>query len=115
MAVQGERTKAGVRQEGDTARGGAYIVREAQGSRGNERARNGAAEFSRRLGQVAVPAEPRAEVSTHIFWKWGTTTMFDIINVNLDAGSYLHITLKKALEKADKDTKDLYLHAFMER
>ena len=41
--------------------------------------------------------------------------MFDIIIVNLDAGSYLRITLEKALEKADKDTKDLYLHTFKER
>ena len=71
--------------------------------------------MSRRSGQVAVPAEPRADAITHFFWKWGTTTMFDIIIVNLDAGSYLRITLEKALEKADKDTKDLYLHTFKER
>ena len=40
--------------------------------------------------------------------------MFDIIIVNLDAGSYLHMTPKKALEKAEKEMKDLYLKDCME-
>ena len=32
--------------------------------------------------------------------------MFDILIFNLDLGSYLHMSPKKALEKAEKDKKD---------
>ena len=35
--------------------------------------------------------------------------MFDIRIVNLDAGSYLHLTPEKALTKTEKKKKDLYL------
>ena len=35
--------------------------------------------------------------------------------VNLDAGSYLHMTPEKALAKVDKENKDLYLQACLER
>ena len=48
--------------------------------------------LERRSGQVEVPAELRADVSTHGFWKRGTTAIFDIIIVNLDIGSYLRLT-----------------------
>ena len=41
--------------------------------------------------------------------------MFDIRIVNLDAGSYLRMTPEKALAKAEKEKKDLYLHACMDR
>ena len=41
--------------------------------------------------------------------------MFDIIIVNLDAGSYLLMTPEKALAKAEKEEKDLYLQACLER
>ena len=41
--------------------------------------------------------------------------MFDIRTVNLDVGSYLHMTLKKYLAKEEKDKKDLYLQACLER
>ena len=41
--------------------------------------------------------------------------MFDIIIVNLDAGSYLRMTPEKALAKAEKEKKDLYLQACLER
>ena len=41
--------------------------------------------------------------------------MFDIIIVNLDAGSYLCMTPEKDLTKAVKENKDLYLQAFLER
>ena len=37
--------------------------------------------------------------------------MFDIRIVNLDAGSYLRMTAEKALTKAEKEKKDLYLQA----
>ena len=53
-------------------------------------------------GQVVVPAELRAAVSTHGFWKRGTTTMFDIRIVNLDAGSYLSMTPEMALAEAER-------------
>ena len=112
--VQGERTGDGARQEGETDKGSVEIVGEVQGGGINERARNGSAELARSPGQVAVPAESREDVSTQGVWKQGTTVMFDIIIVNLDAGSYLHMTPKKALEKAEKEMKDLYLKDCME-
>ena len=40
--------------------------------------------------------------------------MFDIRIVNLDAGSYLRMTPEKALTKAEKEEKDLYLQACLE-
>ena len=41
--------------------------------------------------------------------------MFDIIIVNHDTGSYLRIMLEKALAKAEKEKKNLYLQACLER
>ena len=41
--------------------------------------------------------------------------MFNIRIVNLDAGSYLRMTPQKALAKAEKEKKDLYLQACLER
>ena len=41
--------------------------------------------------------------------------MFDIRIINLNAGSYLHITPEKALAKAENEKKDLYLQACLER
>ena len=41
--------------------------------------------------------------------------MFNIQIVNLDAGSYLRMTPEKALAKAEKEKKDLYLQACLER
>ena len=72
-------------------------------------------ELARRPGKIVVPEDLRADVSTHSFWKWGTTSIFDIIIVNLDTGSYLHMTPKKDIAKAEKDNKDLYLQVFLER
>ena len=40
--------------------------------------------------------------------------MFDIRIFNLDAGSYLRMTPEKALAKAEKEKKDLYLLACLE-
>ena len=76
---------------------------------------NGAAILIGHTGQVVVPAELRVDVSAHGFWKRGTNTMFDIRIVNLDAGSYLRMTPEKALAKAEKEKKDLYLQACLER
>ena len=94
--VQGERTGAGARQEGGEAEGGTdRLVGQP--------------------GQVVVPAESRADVSAHGFWKRGITAMFDIRIVNLDAGSYLRMTPEKTLAKAEEEKKDLYLQACLER
>ena len=41
--------------------------------------------------------------------------MFDIQIFNLDAGSYLCMTPEKALAKAEKEKKDLYFQACLER
>ena len=83
--MQGERTGAGARQEEGEADGSTDTVR---------RSVNGAA---RLIGQpvqvvVLVPADLRADVSAHGFWKRRTTAIFDIQIVNLDVGSYLCIT-----------------------
>ena len=83
--------------------------------RGRARTVNGAARLVGQPGQVVVPAESRAGVSAHGFWKRGTTTMFNIRIVNLDTGSYLRMTPEKALAKAEKENKDLYLQACLER
>ena len=76
---------------------------------GSGRTVNGAARLIGQLGQVVVPAELWADVSAYGFWKRGTTAMFDIRIVNLDAGSYLRMTPEKALAKVEKENKDLYL------
>ena len=62
-----------------------------------------------------MPTESRADVSAHGFWMRGTTAMFDIRIFNLDAGSYLRMTPEKALAKAEKEKKDLYLQDCLER
>ena len=77
-AVHGERRGAGARQEGGEANGGTDTV---------GRTVNGAARLVGQPGQVVVPAETRADVSAHVFWKRGTTAMFDIRIVNLNVGS----------------------------
>ena len=41
--------------------------------------------------------------------------MFDIRIVNLDAGSYLLMTSEKAIAKAEKEKKDLYLQICLDR
>ena len=93
--MQGERTGDGAWQEGGEADGGTDRL-------------------VGKPGQVQVPAESRADVSAHIFWKRGTTVMFDIRIANLDAGSYLGMTPEKALAKAEKEKKDLYLQACLD-
>ena len=40
--------------------------------------------------------------------------MFNIRIFNLNAGSYLHMTPKKALAKAEKEKKELYIQAYLE-
>ena len=98
ITVQGERTGAKAPQENDIADGGADNAGESQG--GIERTVNRAVRVLGRPGQVQVPLESREDISTHGFWKQGTTTMFDIRIVNLYVGSYLHMTPEKSLVKA---------------
>ena len=100
--VQGERTGAGARQEGGEADGGKDTV---------GRTVNGAARLIGQPVQVVVTSESRVDVSSHGFWKRGTTVMFDIRIINLDAGSYLRMTPEKALSKSEKEKNDLYLQA----
>ena len=57
-------------------------------------------------GNVIVPVELWTNVSAHIFWKRGTTTMFHVIISNLDAGYYLHMMTKKALANTEKEGKE---------
>ena len=54
------------------------------------------------MGQATVPDESQADVSVHGFWKWGTTALFYMLIVNLDAVSYLRQTSAKALATAEK-------------
>ena len=110
--VQGGRTRAGARQEGGEADGGADIVEESQGGIGPTV--NEADRLVGRPVQVQVHADSRVDVSAHGFWKRGTTSMFDIRIFNLDAGSYLRMTPEKALSKAEKEKEDLYLQACLE-
>ena len=65
--VQGERTGAGSWQDGITSEGFAVIKGEAQGGGGSGQTVNGAAELARRMVQVEVPTELRADVRTHGF------------------------------------------------
>ena len=104
--VQGERNGAGVRQEGGEADGGTDTVGQTV---------NGAARLIGQLGQVEVPADSRADISAHGFWKRGTPTMFNIRIFNLNVGSYLCMTPEKAIAKAEKEKNDLYLQACLER
>ena len=110
--VHEERNRSGARQEGGEAVGGTETVGEAQG--GRARTVNGATRLVGQPGQVVVSAESRADASAHGFWKRGTSAMFDIRIVNLDAGSYLLMTPEKDLAKAEKENKDLYLQACLE-
>ena len=103
--MQGERTGSGARQDSGTANDGTDTVGEAQGV--SVPTMDGADIIARRPGQVEVPADSRTDISTHGFWKRGTTAMFDIRIVNLDAGSYLRMTPEKAFAKAEKEKKVL--------
>ena len=51
----------------------------------------------------------RSDVRAH-----GFPAMFNIIIVNLDAGSYLRMMPEKALAKEEKEKKDLYPQACLE-
>ena len=95
-----------MRQEGGEGGGGTETL---------GRTVDGAARLVGQTLQVVVPAESRVDVSAHSFWKWGTTAMFDIRIVILDAVSYLRMKPEQDLAKAKKEKKDLYLQACLER
>ena len=97
--VQGERNGAGARQEGGGANGRDTVLA-PQG--GRSRTVNGVARLVGQPGQVEVPAESRADVSAHSFWKLGITKMFDIQIFNLNTGSYLSKMTRKDITKAEK-------------
>ena len=86
-----------------------------RGPRGQSKDSNQGARLVGRPVQVEIPAESRSDVSAHGFWKRGTTPMFDIRIVNPDVGTYLCMTPEEALAKAEKEKKDLYLQACLER
>ena len=104
--MQRERTGAGARQEGGEDDSGTDTI---------GRAVKRAVRLIGQPGQVLVLAELMADISAHSLWKRGTTAMFDIRIINLDAGSYLRMTPEKALEKSEREKKDLYLQACLER
>ena len=68
---------------------------------------NRASVLARMTVQVEVPAESREDISAHVFWKQGTTAMFDIQIVNLDAVSCRHMMPEKDLSKGENGNKDL--------
>ena len=105
-------TGARVQQESGIANGGMDTVGEAQWV--SRQTVNRTARLEGRQGQLQVPVESRADVSAHGFWKWGTTSMFDIRIVNLNACSYLRMTPGKSLAKAEKEKKYLNLQACLE-
>ena len=113
--VQGVSTGSGAQWEGEASNGGKTIDVEDQGGGRNGRTREWASELGRSRGQVVVPAYLRADLSAHGFYKRGTTVMFDIWIVNLDAVSYLLMTPKKELANSEKDKKDKYLQDYLER
>ena len=61
-----------------------------------------------------VPTESRADTISHVFWKQGTTPMFDIQIFNLDTGSYLRMTPERVLVELGKYKKYKYLQAFLD-
>ena len=75
-----------------------------QGSHGGRKpsGRRPGVETSRNGVQGAAPEETRANVGAHRLCRQVTTALFDIRIVNLDKGSYLHMTPDKALLKAEK-------------
>ena len=64
--------------------------------------------------RYAETKETWEDVGDHGFWRRGTTSIFYIGIVNLDAGSNLCMTPEKALAEADNDKKDKHLHTYLD-
>ena len=65
------------------------------------------ADLGKGVEQVAVHTESSADVSARSFCKQETMAVFGIRIVNLDALSYLLMTPKNAIAKAEEDKKHL--------
>ena len=61
-----------------------------------------------------MPDESQADVSSHGFWKWGTSALFDMRIVSLDASSYMRQTSTKDLATAEKEKKENYFQICLE-
>ena len=57
------------------------------------------------IWKATAPDESRVDVSVHGFWKWGTSSLFDMQTINLYVHSYLHQTYAKALATSEKEKK----------
>ena len=84
--VKGERTGAGASQDGGTSSGGMDIVGEDQGGGGSGMTVNGVDRLVRSPGQVQLPADSRADVSAHGFWKRGTTEWETVMGQKKEKG-----------------------------
>ena len=102
-------------RKGGTAKGSGDILTVSEGGGRNGLSGNWVDKLTMRQGQVAITVELRIYISAHSLWKRETTAMFDIRIFNLDACSYLCMTPKKNFAKAEKDKKDLYLQACLDR
>ena len=63
--------------------------------------------------QAIVTDESREDVSIHVFWKWGTSALFNMKIFNLYTDSYLRHMSEKALIMADTEKRDKYLQPCM--
>ena len=79
----------GVQREGGVFNGGTNLGAGSQGGGIYVRTRDVSADLGMEPGQVEVPAYSGSCVSAHVFYKRGTTTMFDIRIVIFNAGYYL--------------------------
>lgn len=59
--------------------------------------------------------EDRGDVGVHGFWKRGATTIFDIRITDTDAPTYRGMDPTKVLARHEKEKKDKYLEACLER
>ena len=59
--------------------------------------------------------ESREDVYVHSIWKWGTSALFDVQIVNLDAGSYLRQMSANTLETVEREKIDKFLQPCLVR
>ena len=55
-----------------------------------------------------------SDVVIYGFWKQVTAALFDVININLDAGYYLFMALEKYLVKVEAEKKSKYIQTCLE-
>jgi hypothetical protein len=66
-------------------------------------------------GNNPDPRELRGDISAHGFWRRGTTAIFDVRIADTDAPTYRGQDPKKVLARHEKEKKDKYLDACIER